>query len=236
MSPASLFKWRHFLPEIILLNVRWYCRYSLSYRDLEEMMAERGVEVDHSTINRWVLKYAPELDKRVRPHLKPTNDSWRVDETYIEIRGEWKYLYRAVDSQGNTLDFMLSAKRDSKAAARFFRKVLKAGHTQAPRVINVDKNAAYPVAMDMLKEEETIAQEMELRQNKYLNNIIEQDHRHIKRIVRPMMGFESFNSARRTLSGIEAMNMIRKGQVKGIDRGDSVSQVRFIESIFRIAA
>jgi transposase-like protein len=106
MSTVSLSKWRQFLPEIILLNVRWYCRYTLSYRDLEEMMQERGVEVDHSTINRWVLKYAPELDKRIRPYLKPTNDSWRTDETYIKIKGVWKYLYRAVDSEGNTLDFI----------------------------------------------------------------------------------------------------------------------------------
>jgi transposase, IS6 family len=235
MSTPTLFKWRHFLPEIILLNVRWYCRYALSYRNLEEMMQERGVEVDHSTINRWVLKYAPELDKRIRPHLKLTNDSWRVDETYIKIKGVWKYLYRAVDSAGNTLDFMLSATRDGKAAARFFRKVLNAQHTQAPRVINVDKNAAYPVAMDVLKEEETIAQETELRQNKYLNNIVEQDHRSIKRIVKPMMGFKTFNSARITLRGIEAMSMIRKGQVNGVEQGDSVSQARFIESIFEIA-
>ena len=102
-------------------------------------MAERGVEVDHSTINRWVLKFAPELDKRLRPHLSETNDSWRVDETYIEIKGEWKYLYRAVDSAGNTLDFRLSAKRDGKGGARFFRKVLKAQHTHTPRVITVDK-------------------------------------------------------------------------------------------------
>ncbi len=224
------------MPEIILLNVRWYCRYSLSLRDLEEMMAERGVNVDHSTINRWVLKYAPELDKRIRPHLKPTNDSWRVDETYIKIKGVWKYLYRAVDSEGNTLDFMLSAKRDGKAAARFFRKVLKGQHTQTPQVINVDKNAAYPVAIDALKEEETIEAETELRQSKYLNNIVEQDHRHIKRIVKPTMGFRTFNSARSTLSGIEAMNMIRKGQVKGVKQEDIVSQVRFIEAIFGIAA
>ncbi|MBD1849129.1 IS6 family transposase [Leptolyngbya sp. FACHB-711] len=236
MSTASLFKWRHFLPEIILLNVRWYCRYSLSYRNLEEMMQERGVEVDYSTINRWVLKYSPELDKRVRLHLKPTNDSWRVDETYIKIKDMWKYLYRAVDSQGNTLDFMLSAKRDSKAAARFFRKVLKAQHTVAPRVINVDKNAAYPMAMEALKDDETIAQETKLRQVKYLNNRVEQDHRNIKRITRPMMGFKSFNSARRTLRAIEAMNMIRKGQVKGIEKGSSVSQAKFIESTFGIAA
>ena len=199
-------------------------------------MQERGVKVDHSTINRWVLKYAPELDKRIRPHLKPTNDSWRVDETYINVRGVWKYLYRAVDSQGNTLDFMLSAKRDNKAAARFFRKVLKGQHNQAPRAITADKNAAYPVAMEALKAEGTIEKETELRQSKYLNNVVEQDHRNIKRIVKPMMGFKTFNSARRTLSGIEAMNMIRKGQVKGVKQGNSVSEVKFIEAIFEIAA
>ncbi|MEP0914955.1 IS6 family transposase [Leptolyngbya sp. GB1-A1] len=236
MSTASVFKWRHFLPQIILLNVRWYCRYSLSYRNLEEMMQERGVEVDHSTFNRWVLRYAPELDKRIRPHLKPTNDSWRVDETYIKVRGVWKYLYRAVDSEGNTLDFMLSAKRDGKAAVRFFRKVLKSQHAQTPRVINVDKNTAYPVAMETLKEEETLTETTKLRQVKYLNNVVEQDHRNIKRITRPIMGFKSFNSARRTLKGIEAMNMIRKGQVKGVEQGSSVYQARFIESIFGIAA
>lgn len=199
-------------------------------------MVERGVEVDHSTINRWVLKYAPELDKRIRPHLNRTNDSWRVDETYIKIKGVWKYLYRAVDSDGNTLDFMLSAKRDGKAAIRFFRKVLKGQHTQTPRVINVDKNAAYPIAMATLKGDETLAETSELRQVKYLNNVVEQDHRNIKRMTRPRMGFKSFNSTRRTLSGIEAMNMIRKGQVKGINQGDSVSQVRFLEAIFGIAA
>jgi transposase-like protein len=200
------------------------------------MMAERGVEVDHSTIHRWVLSYAPELDKRVRPHLNPTNDSWRVDETYIEVKGEWKYLYRAVDSIGNTLDFMLSAKRDGKAAARFFRKVLKAEHTQKPRVITVDKNAAYPVAIKALKADETISAEVKLRQSKYLNNVIEQDHRNIKQLTKPMMGFGSFNTARRTLRGIEAMSMIRKGQAKGISKGDSVSQSRFIEKLFGISA
>ncbi len=187
------------------------------------MMAERGVEVDYSTIHRWVLKFSPELDKRIRPFLNPTNDSWRVDETYIQVKGTWKYLYRAVDSAGNTLDFMLSAKRDGKAAVRFLRKVLKAKHPQKPRVITVDKNAAYPVAVEALKADETLAAETELRQSKYLNNVIEQDHRNIKRLTKPMMGFGSVNTARRTLRGIEAMSMIRKGQVKGISQGDSVS-------------
>ena len=235
MTTDLLFKWRHFLPDVILLNVRWYCRYALSYRDLEEMMAERGVEVDHSTLNRWVLKYAPELDKRIRPYLNSTNDSWRVDETYIQVKGKWKYLYRAVDSVGDTLDFMLSAKRDGKAA-RFFRKVLKAKHTQAPRVITADKNAAYPVAIEALKADETISTETQFRQSKYMNNVIEQDHRNIKRLTKPMMGFGSFNTARRTLSGIEAMSMICKEQVAGISQGNSVAQAKFIEELFGISA
>ena len=159
-----------------------------------------------------------------------------MDETYIEVKGKWKYLYRAVDSMGNTLDFMLRAKRDGKAAARFFHKVLRATHTQTPRVITVDKNAAYPVAVEALKADETLAAETKLRQSKYLNNIIEQDHRNIKRLTKPMMGFGSFHTARRTLSGIEAMSMIRKGQAKGISQGDSVSQVEFIERLFGISA
>ena len=132
-------------------------------------MLERGLDVDHTTVYRWVQAYAPELDKRCRPHLRSTNDSWRVDETYIEVKGEWKYLYRAVDSQGNTLDFILSAKRDARAAERFFRKALKAEHTQEPRVINVDKNAAYPKATDYLKAAQTLPETAELRPVKYLN-------------------------------------------------------------------
>jgi IS6 family transposase len=144
--------------------------------------------------------------------------------------------YRAVDSEGNMLDFMLSAKRDGKAVARFFRKILKGQHTQSLRVITVDKNAAYLVAIDTLQAEKTIEKETELRQSKYLNNIIEQDHRNIKHIVKPMMGLKTFNSARRTLSGIEAMNMMRKGQVKGIKQGDSVSEAKFIEAFFGVVA
>lgn len=235
MSTPSLFKWRHFLPEIILINVRWYCRYPLSYRDLEEMMAERGIEVDHSTINRWVLKYAPELDKRIRPHLQSTNDSWRVDETYIKVKGQWKYLYRAVDSDGNTLDFLLSAKRDARAAERFLRKTLNASHTQAPRVINVDKNAAYPPAVNELKADEQLSETTELRQVKYLNNQVEQDHRFIKRLTLAGMGFGSFNTARQTLRGMEAMNMIRKGQVAVADKGDVRAHIEFVSQLFGIA-
>ena len=235
MTQKQPFKWRHFLPEIILLCVRWYLRYPLSYRNLEEMMLERGLTIDHTTVYRWVQAYSPELDKRCRKYLKSTNDSWRVDETYIKVKGDWKYLYRAVDSNGNTLDFMLSASRDAQAAKRFLRKVLKASHHHWPRVINVDKNAAYPIAFDSLVEDKSLPDDCELRQNKYLNNLVEQDHRFIKRLVKPSMGFQSFNTARRTLRGYEIMNTIRKGQINGIVKGDVLGQIKFIEQVFGLA-
>ena len=236
MQAAKPFKGRHYQAEIILLCVRWYLRYSLSYRDLEEMMTERGLTVDHSTIARWVLAYAGELEKRVKPQLKPTNDSWKVDETYIKVKGEWVYLYRAVDSDGNTLEFRLSATRDAAAATAFFEKALGAPHTIAPRVINVDKNAAYPKAVETLKALKHLAADCELRQVKYLNNLIEQDHRFIKRHTRPGLGFFAFDTAQRTLAGFETMNMVRKGQLKGVDKGDILAQVYFINRLFGVAA
>jgi IS6 family transposase len=199
VAKSDPFKWRHYQGEIILLYVRWYLRHALSYRDLEEMMRERGLSLDHTTIYRWVQAYAPELEKRIRPHLRLTSDSYRVDETYVKIKGEWKYLYRAVDSAGQTIDFMLSAKRDARAAKRFFRKMLKAASHSSPRVINVDKNQAYPPAVEQLKEEGTFPNRTQLRQCKYLNNLIEQDHRFIKRRVNPGLGFSSSNTARRTI-------------------------------------
>ena len=158
-----------------MLCLRWYLRYSLSYRDLEEMMAERGLKVDHSTIARWVLDYAPELEKRVKPQLKPTGDSWRVDETYIKVKGQWLYQYRAVDSDGQTIEFFFSAKRDAAAAQALLEKALDAPHTGTPRVINVDKNAAYPKAVATLKAQTQLPPACERRQVKYLNNLIEQD-------------------------------------------------------------
>lgn len=172
MPKSNPFKWRHYQPEIILLCVRWYLNYPLSYRQVAEMVNERGWAIHHTTINRCVQQYGPELEKRCRRYLRPTNDSWRVDETYIKVRGEWKYLYRAVDSTGQTLDFLLTAKRDAAAAKRFFRKAMKAIHTQEPRVINVDKNAAYPKAIAELKEKEELPELVELRQNKYLNKVV----------------------------------------------------------------
>ncbi|WP_201382821.1 IS6 family transposase [Ktedonobacter sp. SOSP1-52] len=236
MQSQNPFKWRHFQSEIILLCVRWYVRYSLSYRDLEEMMMERGLHVDHTTIYRWVQHYAPELERRCRPYLKTTSDSWRVDETYIKVKKEWVYLYRAVDAQGKTLDFVLSPTRDGEAAKRFFLKTLAAPHTAEPRVINVDKNAAYPKAFNELKARGHLPESCELRQVKYLNNLVEQDHRFIKRLAKPGMGFFSFETARRTLQGYETMNMIRKGQLQGVDKGDAEAQATFVTQLFGVVA
>jgi IS6 family transposase len=233
---SSPFKWRYYEPDIILLCVRWYLRYQLSYRDLEEMMQERGLSVDHTTIYRWVQKYAPEINKRIRPHLKLAGASYRIDETYIKVGKSCKYLYRAVDSTGNTIEFMLSAKRDVSAAKRFFKKMMRADHRRLPFTISVDKNAAYPEAFTSSQKEKVLPDDCKLRRVKYLNNIIEQDHRFIKKRVRACLGYRSFDTAERTLQGVEAMNMIRKGQLKRISGVDAQAQAKFVDSLFGIAA
>jgi len=236
MNSKNPFKWRHYEKAIILLNVRWYLSYALSYRNLEEMMQERGLSVVHSTIYRWVQHYAPELEKRTRKYLRQSNDSYRIDETYIKVWGKMKYLYRAVDSSGNTIDFLLRSRRNMRSAKRFFKKMLRASHGCKPRVLTVDGNSAYPPAVKALKEEKFLDKDCPLRQNKYLNNIIEQDHRFIKKLVRAGMGFRTFHSAWRTLRGYEIMNMIRKGQVKNIRNGEILKQKQFVENLFSSAA
>ena len=148
---GSCFKGRQFTAEVILWAVRWYLMFPVSYRDLELMLIDRGVEVDHTTIFRWIQAYAEELEKRVRPHLRMSNGSWRVDETYVRVKGRWTYLYRAVDSRGQTIDFLLSARRDAVAAKRFFRRALVQPHVVNPRTITVDKNPAYPRAVVDMK-------------------------------------------------------------------------------------
>jgi transposase-like protein len=198
-------------------------------------MEERGLSIAHTTIMRWVHQYGPELDKRVRRHFKKTNDSWRVDETYIKVKGQWMYLYRAVDSKGNTIDFYLSESRDKQAAKRFFKKALAFSHVSRPRVITLDKNPAYPVAIEELKEEEQVPKDIRIRQIKYLNNIVEQDHRFIKKRVRPMLGFKSFDTAISILSGVEAMHMIKKEQINLQDQSVQ-NQIQFINKLFGLAA
>ena len=194
---GGAFKGRHFTAEVILWALRWYLAFPVSYRDLALMLSDRGVAVDHATIFRWVQAYAAALEKRLRRHLRPNTGSWRVDETYITVKGAWTYLYRAVDSLGQTIDFLLSPRRDAASAKRFFRKALAQVHTGNPRTITVDKNPAYPRATAEMKRGRELWRFARLQQCKYLNNIVEQDHRRIKRLVRPGLGFGSLPTARR---------------------------------------
>ena len=204
------FKGSHFERDVILWGVRWYVAYPISYRQLEEMMQDRGVEVDHSMRNRWVRKYVPLLEQEFRARKCPVGRSWRMDETYIRIKGVWKYLYRAVDKAGATVDFLLTTKRDRKAALRFLRKAF--GQHGTPEKVTIDKSGANTAAIESYNAKHKAG--IEIRQVKYLNNIVEQDHRAIKRQVRPMLGFKSFRSAAVTLAWIELMHMIRKGHLR----------------------
>jgi IS6 family transposase len=232
-SISGLFKWRQFEPEVIFLAVGWYLRFSLSYRDVEELLSERGIPVDHVTLWRWVQRYAPELDKRLRKRLKATNDSWRVDETYVRVKGQWRYLYRAVDSSGATLDFLLSAKQDAEAARRFLAKALGRQNHPEPQVIHTDGHGAYPPAIAQLKSDGSLDENCRHRVGRYLNNLVEQDHRAIKRRVKASQHFRSFWGAWRTLAGYEAIHMIGKGQASvSSTNGGAVPLHAFIASIF----
>ncbi|WP_423248034.1 IS6 family transposase [Tunturiibacter gelidiferens] len=207
MRALDLFKGRHFDQEIIVPCVRWYLRFKLSSRDLVQRMVERGIALTHMTILRWVQRYVPEFEKRWNKYSRPVGGSWRCDETYIKVKGRWTYLYRAVDKLGRTEDFLLSEPRDVTAAKRFFSKAIEKHGT--PRVIPLDAYAASHRAVTELKSMGTIARRVGIRSSKYLNNIVEQDHRRIKRI-RPMLGFKRFETAAITISGIELTEKIRK--------------------------
>jgi putative transposase len=207
---AKVLKRLHCPLEVILQSVRWYVAYSLSLRDLEEMLAERGMNADHSTVHRWVIKLVPLLEKAFRRHKRPVGTNWRMDETYVKLKGKWKYLYRAVDKAGKTIDFLLTAKRDKAAARRFFEKAI--GQNGSPETVTVDKSGANLAALHAVNDERETP--IKIRQVKYLNNIVEQDHRAVKGRIRPMLGFKEFNCARVILSGIELMHMIKKGQMQ----------------------
>ncbi|ABF08543.1 transposase (DDE site) ISRme7 [Cupriavidus metallidurans CH34] len=205
---AKVLKRLHHPLDVILLCVRWYVAYSLSLRDLEEMMAERGLAVDHSTVRRWVIKLLPLFEKAFRRHKQSVSKSWRMDETYLKVRGKWAYLYRAVDKAGNTIDFLLCARRDKVAARRYFEKAI--GQNGAPDTVAIDKSAANLAALHAVNAHRETP--IRIRQRKYLNNIVEQDHRAIKRRARPMLGFKNFRCARILIGGIETMHMIAKGR------------------------
>ena len=222
------FKGSHFEKEIILWGVRWYVAYPISYRQLEEMMGERGVAVDHSTLNRWVIKYAPECEKQFRRRQRPVGRSWRMDETYVRIKGKWAYLYRAVDKEGQTIDFLVTPNRDRDAAEAFLYKAIR--RQGLPEKITIDKSGSNTAAIKHYNKVHKTA--IVIRQSKYLNNMVEQDHRAVKRLTRPMLGFKSFWAACCTIAGIEVMHAIRKGQLKTLEH----SQPTLAEQFYSLAA
>ena len=199
----------HYPLEVMLVCVRWYVAYPLSLRHLEEMMAERGVAIDHSTIHRWAIKMLPVLAAVCRRRKRPVGRSWRLDETYVKVGGQWKYLYRAVDRDGDTIDFLLRAKRDHAAARAFFERAIDLHGV--PEKITIDKSGSNTAAITSIQADSGLP--IQMRQSKYLNNLVEQDHRAVKRITRPMLGFKSFRCARILIAGIETIHMIRKGQL-----------------------
>lgn len=205
----NVLKRLHYPLEVMLTSVRWYVAYPLSLRHVEEMMQERGVFVDHSTVHRWAMKILPVMAAVFRKRKRPVGTSWRMDETYIKVAGKWKYLYRAVDRAGDTVDFLLTAKRDKTAARRFMERAINLHGV--PEKITIDKSSANTAAIESVKTDACV--DILMRQNKYLNNIVEQDHRGVKRVTQPMLGFKSFWSARIVIAGIETMHMIRKGQM-----------------------
>lgn len=210
MSIASAFKRLHYPIDVIAQCVRWYLTYSLSLRNLEEMMAERGIHVDHSTVHRWILKITPFFNKIAIQYKKPVNQFWHLDETYIKIKGKWHYLYRAIDSDNKTVDFLLTKRRDMQAARRFFKNAIS--KHACPIKVTIDKSGANKKAVESFNVGFTRYKPITIRQNKYMNNRIEQDHRFIKKRIRFMLGFKSFRSAKIILSGIELMHMMRKEQ------------------------
>jgi len=215
---------RHFPKPIILTATRWYFAYSLSYRDVEELLSERGIVVDHSTIARWVERYSLPLLAAFRRRKKGVGNSWRMDETYIRVRGTWMYQYRAVDKSGDTIDFYFSERRDATAAHRFLRRAIR--QHRCPTTITIDGSAANYAAIERANKSQRKRHlgRITIRQSRYLNNIVEQDHRGIKRRVRSMLGFKSPANAAITLAGIELVHMIRKGQLLGSCRGRSLVQ------------
>jgi putative transposase len=214
------FKGMRFPIDAILVCIRWYAAYPQSCRHFEEIMEERGVLVDHSSINQWAIRFLSLIQKMARKHKRPVGGSWRMDETYIQVKDVWKYLYRAVDKHGKTIDFLLTAKRDMAAAKRFFDKSI--GANGNPNKVVMDKSGTNKAAIDAINAGRDVP--TLVHQVKYLNNIVEQDHRAIKRVTRSMLNFKSFQAASSVLAGIELIHMIREGQF-AIDGAEAMSFV-----------
>ena len=214
----ALFRKRQFDPAVIVTCVRWYLRFSLSLRDVEELMAERNLTVDHTTVWRWVQAYAPEIRRRLHGQLKYKHTTWFMDETYVRVAGRWMYLFRAVDNRGDTVDFYLSETRDRDAAKRFLQAALADPDNRPPRVFSIDGNRSYRAAIRELHGSGEFVTKCRYRRSRYRNNRIESDHRHVKRRWRAMQGARTVATARTVIEGIEATQMIRKGQVLGIPK------------------
>ena len=221
------FKGRHFPRDLILMAIRWKLAYPLSYRNIEELLEERGADVDHSTVQKWVVHYAPQLEQIFRKRKKPVGRSWKMDETYIKVNGKWVYLYRAVDNDGATIDFMLSETRDRPAVLSFFKRAI--GSSGFPEKVNIDKSGANTAALERINSLLFLyglwPLLIEVRRIKYLNNLVEQDHRGIKRITKSALGFKSFASAEATIAGIELHRMLKKGQLE--NAGDTSAWKQF---------
>jgi putative transposase len=226
---AVSFKGAHFPKDVILACVRWYVAYPLSYRHVEELMRERGVAVDHATVNRWVMKYSPPLEAAFHRRKRPVWLSWRTDETYLKVKGQWHYLYRAVDKRGQTIDFLLTQARDELAAKRFLTKAIR--RHSMPETITIDGSEANAAAIRTYNQEHST--KITIRQVKYLNNLVEQDHRSVKRVTRPMLDFKSFDAAQATLVGIELMHMLKKGQLAVEERAKGLTPA---EQFYALAA
>ncbi|MBD2749212.1 IS6 family transposase [Microvirga sp. BT688] len=231
----SLFKRRRFPAEIILLCVRWYCKYGISYRDLAEVMEEAGVAVDPSTIFRWVQRYAPEIEKRVRQYQGHRLGSWRVDETYVRVGGRWRYLFRAVDKFGRLIASMLAERRDTGVTYHFLRKALKTMSDYPPSSITTDKLASYPKAIQRLQTDGLLSKDVEHRTSKYLNNILEADHGALKRVIRPTRGFQTMKTAIATLKGFEIVRMTRRSHCIQRERR-ATGEIRLVNQLFGLTA
>jgi transposase-like protein len=230
------FKGRHFTSEIILFCLRWYLQSPLSYQQVADLVIERGLNVNKSTVWRWIQCYAPKLKHKLKKYLKCSTTVHHYDETYMKVRGKLRYLYRAVDSNGNTLDFVLSVKKDKSSAIQFLRRVLSQNHVTRPGTIVTDKNPSYSAAIKSLKEANILKSNLRHVERKRKNNILEADHRFVKRRIKYCLWFQEFHSAQRTIAGYESMHMIRKGQILYVGKNDPVSQKRFVQNIFGVAA
>ncbi len=236
MPRSSPFKHHRFPREVILCAVRWYLRYPLSYQDVVDLLEERGVAVDRSTVYRWVQKFAPELTKRTERYLRRASLNWHVDETYIRVGGRWRYLWRAIDADGQMVDFRLTARRDAKAARAFLRKAIERVRLHRPVSICTDKAHAYrSVIRELNHRYDPHFDSIQHIDRKWRNNRIESDHAALKRLLGYRQSFRSLRSAKATLSGLETIRTIKRGHVYHKSEGVS-GEIKFIETLFKSAA